>query len=95
MFDKIFHYTKRFLLKKVCSLKVFGTLCNSCIYNHAIFRTLAYLELEASSKDCRACKMIMFIQSSSIVRTDSLFKYFQGYKAYSGILMDIQSLIGM
>ena len=47
------------------------------LYNHALFRALAYLEAQASSDQvCRTCKMIMDIQSSGIVRTVywSIFK---------------------
>ena len=52
------------------------TLCNPCIYNRAIFGTLAHLELEASSKACQTCKLIRYIQSPGIVRTvySSIFK---------------------
>ena len=55
-----------------------------------IFRTLAYLEPESSSKTYWTRKMIMHIQSSNIVRTvySSIFKDIQ---AYSGILTHIQS----
>ena len=55
----------------------FGTLRNPWIYNRAIFRTLAYLEPDASTKACRTCKIIMHIYGPDIVR--SLFKHFQGY----------------
>ena len=40
-----------------------------CIYQRLIFRTLTYLEPEASLKYCWTCKMIMNIQSPSIVKT--------------------------
>ena len=63
---------------------IFRTLCNPCIYNHAIFRTLTHLEPAASSKACQKCKMIRYIQSPSIART--LFKLFQ---RYLGIFRDI------
>ena len=43
--------------------------CDPCIYNHVIFRTLAYLELQASSNLLLTCKMFMHIRSPSIVRT--------------------------
>ena len=67
------------------------TLPNTCIYNRAIFRTLAYQEPEASSKSCETCKMIMNIQSTGIVRTvySNIFKEILGY---SGIMMQIQPL---
>ena len=56
------------------------------MYNRAIFRTLAYVKLDASSKACRTCKMIMHLQSPTIVR--SLFEHFQGYL---GIFTDIDA----
>ena len=31
---------------------IFGILCNPCVYNRAMFKTLAYLEPQASSKAC-------------------------------------------
>ena len=48
-----------------------------CKYQRVIFRTLTYLEREASSKYCWTCKMIMNIQSPSIVKTVylSIFRY--------------------
>ena len=66
--------------------EIFGNIRNPCIYNRAIFRTLAYLEPKASSKACRTCKMIMHIQSPGIVRTiySSIFK---DIYAYSEILI--------
>ena len=48
---------------------MFGTVRNHCIYNRAIFKNLAYLEPRPSSKVCGTCKMIMHIQSPSLVRT--------------------------
>ena len=68
---------------------IFGTLPNFCMYNRAIFRTLSYLEPKTSSKACRTCKTIMYIQSPGIVRTvyTSIFK---GTQTCSGILMHIQ-----
>ena len=70
-------------------LDLFRTLCNPCIYNRTIFRTLAYLEIKASSKTCQICKMISHIQSSGIVTTvySSIFKDLQ---VYSEILLHIQ-----
>ena len=58
-------------------IDILGALRNPCIYNRAIFRTLTYLELEASSKASRTCKMIMHIWSPGTVRTvySNLFKY--------------------
>ena len=35
----------------------------------AIFKTLAHLEPQASSKACQTCKMVRHIQSPDIVRT--------------------------
>ena len=46
--------------------ETFGTLRNHCIYNRAIFRTLAYLEPKATSKDCQTCKMIRDIDAYSL-----------------------------
>ena len=74
---------------------IFGTPRNPCIYNGIIFRTLAYLEPEASSKICRTCKMIMHIQSKH--SQNSSFKHFQGcigifrnIDAYSATLTGVQ-----
>ena len=55
-----------------------------------MFRTLFFLELQASSEACTKRKMIMLIQSSGTVRTDysSIFKDIQ---TYSRILMHIQA----
>ena len=39
---------------------------NASLYNWAIFKTLIYLEPEASSKICRTCKMTMDIQNPGI-----------------------------
>ena len=39
---------------------MFGTLRNPCIYNRVIFRTLASLEPEVSSKAFQICKMFFF-----------------------------------
>ena len=65
---------------------MFGILRNCCIYNRVIFRILAFLEPEASSKICQTCKMI---QSPGMLKTvySSIFKDIQ---TYSGILMHIQ-----
>ena len=60
-----------------------------CIYNRAIFRTLAFLEPEASSESCRTCKIIMHIQSPCIVRT-VYSNVFKDTLEYTGILMEIQ-----
>ena len=53
----------------------------SCLYNRAMFRTLAKLENKVSSKDCQPCKVIKHIQSPSMVRTvySSILKNIQGY----------------
>ena len=56
---------------------IFGTLCNPCMYNHAIFRTLACLEPKTSSKACQTCQMIRHIKSpeySGIFNNDSYNK---------------------
>ena len=68
---------------------IFRNLCNPCIYNLAIFRTLAYLEPEASSKTCRPCKMIRHIPNLDIVTIvySSIF-----YSRYLGIFGDIDAL---
>ena len=60
---------------------IFRTLCNPCIYNRPIFRTLSHVEPEVSSKVCRTCKMIRLIQSPGIVRIvySSIFKDIQEY----------------
>ena len=55
----------------------FRTLCNRCIYNRVIFRTLTHLEPEAFPKTCRTCKMTRHIQSLVTVR--KLCKHFEGY----------------
>ena len=62
---------------------IFGIWRNFCIYNRAIFRTLAYLEPKASAKVCLTCKMIAHIQSPGIVRTvySSIFKDIDAYSA--------------
>ena len=67
---------------------IFRILCPS-LHNRAIFRTMAYVEPEASSEACQICKMIRHIQSHDINRTvySSTFKDIYGY---SGVLMDIQ-----
>ena len=64
------------------------TLCNSCIYKHAIFRTLRHLEPKTSLIACQTCKMIRHTQSPGILSKvySSIFEYIEGY---SGILMHI------
>ena len=64
------------------------TLCNSCIYYHAIFRTLRHLEPKTSLIACQTCKMIRHTQSPGILSKvySSIFEYIEGY---SGILMHI------
>ena len=55
-----------------------GAWRNCCIYNHSIFRTLAYLKPEASSKACRTCKMIMHIHTPCIEQfTQAFSRIFQ------------------
>ena len=57
----------------------------TCLYNRAIFKTLAYSKPEASSKDCPTCKVIMHIQSPVIVKTvyssifSRIFRRIEGY----------------
>ena len=63
---------------------IIKTMCNPCIYNRALFRILAYLELKASSKVFQAYKIIMHIQSPNTVRTVfqeflRIFRHIQGY----------------
>ena len=72
---------------------IFRTLHNLCIYNHAIFRTLADLEPDPSSKACETCKMIRHIQCPGIVKTvySNIFKDIQGYSVYLGIFRDIHA----
>ena len=55
---------------------MFRILCNPYLFNHAIIRTLAYLELKVSSKACQTCEMIRFIQSLGLDKTvySSIFK---------------------
>ena len=65
---------------------IFGTLHNLCKYNRAVFRTQAYLELEVSSKACRAYKMS--VQFRALAYQNSLFKHFQGCL---GIFRDINA----
>ena len=59
------------------------TLRNPCIYNRAIFRTLAYLEPKTSSEACQTCKMIIHYRSPGIVRTvySSIFRDIDAYSA--------------
>ena len=45
------------------------TLRDPCIDNHAIFRTLVYLERKASSKACQTYQISMHIQRPGIART--------------------------
>ena len=61
--------------------RIFRTMCNPCICSRTIFRTLAHVELEASLKVGRTCKMIRYIQRPGIVRTvySNIFKDIQGY----------------
>ena len=67
-------------------IEAYGAIVRNIRNNLSIFRTLAYLEAEASSKACRTCKMMMHIQSPGIVRTiySSVFK---DIKASSEILI--------
>ena len=51
--------------------------CIPCIWNRAIFRTLAHLQPELSPKVCQTWKMIRHIQSFGIVRT--VYKHLQEY----------------
>ena len=72
---------------------IFRTLHNLCVYNHAIFRTLADLEPDPSSKGCETCKMIRHVQCPGIVKTvhSNIFKESQGYSVYLGIFRDIHA----
>ena len=78
----------------LCHIQTSRTLCNPCLYNRVIFRTLVYLEPEAFSKSCQTFKMIRYIQSPGIVRTvySSIFKDIFGYPE---ILMHIQPPLGI
>ena len=62
---------------------MFGTLHNPCIYNCALFKTLAYLVPDSSSKVCWTCHMIMHIQNPCIeqfIQTFSrIFTHIQRY----------------
>ena len=60
-------YTMLRHIKSPGILDIFRTLYNPCIYNHAIFRTLAHLESKASLKSSQTYKMIRHIQSPDIV----------------------------
>ena len=83
-------------------LDILRTLCNPCMYKHAIFRTLAYLEPEASatcilnksSEACQTCKMIRHIQRPCIVRK-VYSNIFEDLLGYSGILLGIQPHSGI
>ena len=61
---------------------IFRTLCNPCIYNRLIFRTLA--PLRHLKKPVQHCKMIKHIQSPGIVRTI----YSSNFQGYLGIFRD-------
>ena len=56
---------------------IFRTRHNPCIYKCAIFRTMAYLEPEASSKVCGTYGD--HLNSELQHSQNSLFKHFQGY----------------
>ena len=64
---------------------ILGTLRNPCIYNRAIFRTLAYLEPEASSKVCWTYKMFMHIH------THGIEQFIQGFSRMFRHIQDIGS----
>ena len=51
------------------NIQTYPNLSNPCIYSRAIFRTLPYLEPEATSKACQICRMIRHNESPDIVRT--------------------------
>ena len=53
-------------------------LCVTFIYSRAIFRTMACLEPETSSKTYRTCKMVMHIQSPTKAFS-RIFRPIQGY----------------
>ena len=65
------------------------TLRNPCTYNRAIFRTLDFLEPEASSKSCLTYKIIIHIYSLDIVST-VYSNAFKDILEDSRILMEIQ-----
>ena len=62
---------------------IFRTLCNPYIYSHAIFRTLAYWEPQASSKACGTWKMVKHIQNPGteqfVEAFSRMFSDIQGY----------------
>ena len=68
---------------------ILRTLRNPWIHNHALFRTLAHLESEASSKACQTCKMMRNIQSPVIVRI-VFSSFFNDIQGSSEMLMPIQ-----
>ena len=73
---------------------IFRTLCNLCIYNRIIFRTLAYLEAQPSLKAYQTCKMISHIQNPGMVRIEILnwIKVLNPFQSYLGIFRDIDAL---
>ena len=77
----------------LCHIKTYSEI-RVTLYNRDIFNTLAYLELEASSKVCQKCKMIRHLQSPGIVRAVCL-NIFKDICEYSGILMHIHPNSGI
>ena len=73
---------------------IYRTPRNPCIYNRTIFKTLAYLEREASAKPCRTWKMIRHIQSPGILRTvySSIFGIFRDIQGYWYVFSHTQAL---
>ena len=69
-------------------IQTFETLSNPFIYNHTIFKTLAYLEPGASSKACWTCNRSCIFRTESWHCQNSLFKHFQGYL---GMFRDIDA----
>ena len=63
------------------------------IYNRTLFRTLAYVEPEASSKAFRTCKMTRHIQVPAIVYS-STFEEIHEYSGLSPTRKNICNLIG-
>ena len=63
---------------------IFGTLRNSCIWNRAIFKILAYLEPDTSSNVCQTYKIIIIFRvlaySEQFIQAFSrIFRHIQGY----------------
>ena len=68
---------------------IFRTLCNLCIYNRIIFRTLAYLEAQPSLKAYQTCKMIRHNPEPWHGQNRNI-ELNQSIKSFSKIFRDIQ-----